>query len=657
MTCWIGIDTGGTFTDFVAITDGALRTHKVLSTPAAPEQAILQGLADLGLTGDSAPPLQICHGSTIATNALLEGKGVRTAFITNEGFEDMLLLGRQAREALYDLTPAPSRRVFQNTAFFGLPVRRSATGELLTPLTEAAMDSLHEQLAAWRPESIAVNFLFSYVDGSEEKRLRDYLPANVFITLSSELLPRHEEYERGVAVWLNAWLGPLVGRYLIKLQDRLSSARVAVMQSSGLTMAADQAAHKAVHLLLSGPAGGVAAAAYIAHQRNEPFLLTLDMGGTSTDVSLVAGNPVLTDRGTVGPYPVAIPMVDIHTIGAGGGSLASIDMVGMLRVGPASAGATPGPVCYGQGGEQVTVTDANLYLGYLIAEKFLGGRMQLHADLAAKALERLGQSLNMTAAQVAAGIIRIVNEHMTQALRMITLERGRDARKCTLFCFGGAGGLHLCALAENLGIKRAIVPEYSGVLSAFGMLVARGGRELSFGLNRPLAELQAERIGAGFARLVAEGTAVLELEGIAACDIQVGLSLELRYQGQTHAVRIPWVNQAEAAEAFTARHQELYGFSLARTIELVNLRVSLVGPERSLAVKQVAATRDPASSDGSGAIPVWERVELGGAQVIAGPAIITDEASTTLVQPGWTCRKEEDGCLLLRWLEPAASEG
>ena len=652
MACRIGVDAGGTFTDFVLVKEGVLSTHKVLSTPNAPEQAILQGLMDLGLMAEDAPPFNICHGSTIATNATLEGKGARTAFVTNEGFEDLLLLGRQARESLYDLTPPAARRTFRNTGFFGLSTRRGARGELLQPLTEKALDSLVDELKAWRPDSIAVNLLFSYVDGAEEQALRQRLPADALVTLSSELLPRHEEYERGVAVWLNAWLEPLVHRYLTRLCSLLKGAQCSVMQSSGLTITADLAAAQAVHLLLSGPAGGVAAAAYLAQRTDHNQLITFDMGGTSTDVSLVTGAPTLTDQGAVGPYPIAIPMVDIHTIGAGGGSLASVDIVGMLRVGPESAGANPGPACYGLGGEQATVTDANLYLGYLLPEHFLGGRMKLKPRLAEQALAKLGEEISLTPTQAANGIIDIVNEHMAQALRMVTLERGLDPTEFTLCCFGGAGGLHLCALADSFGIKRAIVPAHGGVLSAFGMLVAPAGRELSYSIQKPLLSWPDKHINDQLKRLANQGRAQLQQEGISGDQVQVELALELRYQGQSHAISVPWSSQRKAAQIFESQHEQRYGFNLDRAIEIVNIKASLSAPGRQLQA-DVSASPDqmtPISYSECmvlGKVPVFERMGLVFEETIAGPAIICEEISTTLVLPGWRCLRQPDETLLL----------
>lgn len=652
MTCQIGIDAGGTFTDFVLVKKGVLSTHKVLSTPDAPEQAILQGLTDLGLMAADAPFFYLCHGSTIATNAALEGKGARTAFITNEGFEDLLLLGRQTRESLYDLTPPAPVRTFKNTGFFGLPTRRDAQGELLQPLTEKALDSLVDALKAWRPDSVAVNLLFSYVDGTEEQALKQRLPADALVTLSSELLPRHEEYERGVAVWLNAWLEPLVHQYLTKLCGLLKNAQCSVMQSSGLTIAADLAASQAVHLLLSGPAGGVAAAAHLAQQTDHTQLIAFDMGGTSTDVSLVTGAPTLTDQGAVGPYPIAIPMVDIHTIGAGGGSLASVDIAGMLRVGPESAGASPGPACYGLGGKQATVTDANLYLGYLLPEYFLGGRMKLQPRLAEQALAKLGQEVSLTPAQVAKGIIDIVNEHMTQALRMVTLERGLDPADFTLCCYGGAGGLHLCALADNFGIKRAIVPAHGGVLSAFGMLVAPAGRELSCSLQKPLLSWSDKQINDQLKRLVNQGRMQLQQEGVSSDQVQAELALELRYQGQSHTISVPWSSQRKVAQIFELQHEKRYNFNLDRTIELVNIKASLSAPGRQLQTK-VSKTPDQMTLTRSlecvslGKVPVFERARLVLERPIEGPAIICEETSTTLVLPGWRCLRQPDETLLL----------
>lgn len=650
----VGVDTGGTFTDFVVLDGGRLYAHKVPSTPDAPERAIIEGLKALKLIERGSQAFSICHGSTVATNALLEGKGARTAFITNEGFEDVLLLGRQSREFLYDLTPAQSKRIFPNTQCFGASIRCSASGELLQPLTEPDLDRLIEELEQYQPESVAINLLFSYLEPEYEEALAARLPDHLPITLSSRLLPKHGEYERGVSVWLNAWLGPLVEGYLSRLQRFLPQVKCSVMQSSGVTIEATEAAKKAVHLLLSGPAGGVAAGVYISKQYGEPLLLTFDMGGTSTDVSLVMGTAGLTDQAKVGPYPVAIPMIDIQTIGAGGGSLASLDAAGMLIVGPASAGAKPGPACYDLGGDNATVTDANLYLGHLLPESFLGGRMQLNPVLAETALSNLAQKLGSTPTEVAEGILQIVNERMVQALRMITLERGHNPTEFTLCCFGGAGGLHLCALAESLEIKRALIPEHSGVLSAFGMVVAPAGRELSCDIHRSLEDCSESQINNQFSQLRQQGqTELKQTSGIAAEDLVIKPLVGLRYEGQLHSIRLPWRDKKQAKQDFIDQYRARYGFNLDKTIELAFVHLSLTEAKEPIEYQakaqksSVKKLKTLSESKLFGRIPVFDRQQLPISESLRGPAIVIEDYATILVLPQWSFTRRRDGLLEL----------
>jgi N-methylhydantoinase A len=388
----VGIDTGGTFTDFVCLTGGVLRVHKVLSTPRAPEQAILRGIADLGLDSRA---LIVVHGSTVATNAVLEGKGVRTAFITNHGLRDLLTIGRQARRALYDLQPPPQPPPVPRELCLETGGRLGAHGEVVTPLTDADLAGLRAEVERLAPRAVAINLLFSFLDERFERAVAAAMPAGMFVARSSAVLPEYKEYERGIATWLNASVGPLVEDYLTRLAQSLPAARVSVMQSSGDTIAAAQAGGQAVHMLLSGPAGGLAAVRRLGAAAGLDRLLSFDMGGTSTDVALIEGDIRLTGEGRIGGYPVAVPMVDMHTIGAGGGSIAYLDGGGLLRVGPASAGADPGPACYGRGGRAPTVTDANLALGRLPADGFLDGRMPLDRAAALEALAAVAQPLGL----------------------------------------------------------------------------------------------------------------------------------------------------------------------------------------------------------------------------------------------------------------------
>jgi len=473
---WLGVDTGGTFTDFVLFDGRQLRVHKVLSTPAAPEQAILKGVTDLGLSLDD---LKLVHGSTVATNAVLERKGVRTVYITNRGLRDVLTIGRQTRRELYNLQPEPVPPPVPRDYCLEVGARTAADGSQVSQLTGADKTRLLASIKELKPEAVAINLLFSFLNDVDEREIESWLPKTLFVSRSSAVLPEYKEYERGIATWLNAWVGPLVDRYLLQLNEQLAPATVSVMQSSGGTVDAASAGRDAVRLLLSGPAGGLMGARFAAQQGGAQRLMTFDMGGTSTDVALIDGEIRLTSEGCIGPYPVAVPMVDMHTIGAGGGSIASMDAGGMLRVGPESAGASPGPACYGQGGTQATVTDANLVLGRLLPDAFLGGAMQLDRDASERAVGRISRQLDTSVEATAIGIIRVANEHMLQALRVISVQRGFDPRDFVLTSFGGAGGLHVCALAEGLGISRAMVPINAGVLSALGMLAAPRARQLS----------------------------------------------------------------------------------------------------------------------------------------------------------------------------------
>ena len=647
----LGVDTGGTFTDLVVVhEDGSLQVHKVLSTPDAPEAAIMRGVDELGLkTGE----LRMTHGSTVATNAVLEGKTARTVYITSPGMGDVLSIGRQARRELYHLQPPMVRPPVPAEYCLEVSARRSADGEVLEALDEAALKSLRQRLEALAPEAVAINLLYAFVDDSDEKRIAAVVPEGVFVSRSSEVLPEYGEYERGITTWLNAGVGPLMAGYLGRLSDGVAPAPVSVMQSSGETVSAAQASRRGVHMLLSGPAGGLAGAAYLGELAGQDRLLSFDMGGTSTDVALIDGEPVLTTDNRIGDYPLCVPGVDIHTIGAGGGSLASVDAGGALQVGPASAGASPGPACYGAGGEQPTVTDANLLLGRLLPDAFLGGRMQLDVDAARAALNRLGDELGISAQAAAEGVVRIANEHMARALRVISVQRGLDPREFVLCCFGGAGGLHVCALAESLGIRRALVPVHAGVLSALGMLVAPRGRQLSQTLSKPLSSLDDARIGQAFEPLEARGRAELREEGVSDGEIVVERMLDLRYSGQSHAFTLPWQGSELSSEAFQVAHEKRYGHRLQQPVELVNVRVGLRGPRPRPSLARLRAARPRAraprttvTAEGH-TVPVWPREMLMVGQLIEGPALLTETVSTTWVAPGWRLSVDEQGSLHL----------
>ncbi len=645
----LGIDTGGTFTDFIVYKDGQLKTHKVLSTPKAPEQAILQGIKDLQLDTDN---LRIVHGSTVATNALLEGKGVTTAYITNFGLGDVLSIGRQTRKELYNLQPKKINPPVAKEYCLETGGRLSAKGEVIEALTSSHLDNLKQQLKALSPAAVAINLLFSYLDDQAEKRIADMIPKSMFVSRSSEVLAEYKEYERGIATWLNSYVGPLVQDYLNRLQKALPDTSIAVMQSAGGTIAAEFAGQQAVHMLLSGPAGGLAAAKFMGDITSQKQLLTFDMGGTSTDVAMIDGELQLTSEGEIAGYPVAVSMVDMHTIGAGGGSIASIDAGGLLQVGPESAGADPGPACYGNGGTVATVTDANLILGRLRADAFLGGGMQLDLAAARHAVKPVAEQLDLSIEEAAAGIISIANEHMAHALRVMSVQRGIDPADLSLVSFGGAGGLHVCALADSLAIKKAMVPRYAGVLSALGMLVAPRARQLSQTFNKLLKKLTSKEIEQRFSLLYLQGLADLKQEGILEKDIVTEYSLDCRYLGQSYFLNVAWRNIESAVNDFQALHKKRYGHDMPLEVELVNLRLSLKSQQQKIhlptEINNSKAKHHFANIVGvEKAVPVYHRDNLSCGEKISGPALITETVSTTYMAPDWECEVDKSLCLLL----------
>lgn len=652
----LGVDTGGTFTDFVLLNaDGSIRIHKLLSTPKSPEQAILKGVEVLGLTAAaSAGDVVVVHGSTVATNAALEGKGVRTLFITNRGFKDLLTIGRQTRQELYNLQPPLIAPPVPEELCIETGGRLSAEGELIDPLSQTDLDNLQKAISYLKPEAVAINLLFSFLDSQHEEAIEAVVPANIFCSRSSKVLPEYKEYERGMATWLNAWLGPLIEQYLNRLSKALAPTPIAVMQSSGGTIDASQAATRAVNLLLSGPAGGLAAAKYVGDLVDSKRLLTFDMGGTSTDLAMIAGDIQLTNEGRIGNYPVAVPMVDMHTIGAGGGSIAQLDVGGILQVGPESAGADPGPACYGQGGLRPTVTDANAVLGRLRPDAFLGGTMPLDITAARDAVGSLAESMNMSIEEAALGILTIANEHMTRALRVISVQRGHNPADFLLCCFGGAGGLHVCALADQLNMNAAIIPVYGGVLSALGMLVAPRERQLSRSQPGLLTSIDAQHIQRQIDEMANAGMAELLKENVPQETIEQHASLDLRYQGQSFTLNIPWENIALAESTFNELHLQRYGHQMALDVELVNIRVAVKAYPVEITLPTINARPKPTQPKYNAQlygfeqdVPVFDRNVLSPGETIAGPALITEQVATTLVAEGWSFKLDKLGNLLL----------
>jgi len=652
----VGVDTGGTFTDIVVLERGEKKTGvmkhcKVLSDPSDPSSPIVEGLRRLGL---EERKLKIIHGTTVGTNAVLEGKGARVAYVTSRGFADVLTLGRQERQQIYQLIQAETEPPVPPGMCLEVKTRITSGGELLAASDDKELQQLRDRLETLGVESVAVNLLFSFLRPEEERRIAASLEDRWFVSCSSRILPEVREYERGMATWLNASVGPVISRYLKRLQSRLPGSGIAVMQSAGTTIAAEQAADQAVRLLLSGPAGGLAAARSIAAQTGHPRLMSFDMGGTSTDVSLFNGEIPLTLHCRIGSWPLSIPSVDIHTIGAGGGSIARVDRAGMLLVGPESAGADPGPACYARGGEQATVTDANLVLGRLPGNTRLGGYLPLDESAAQQAVGRLASDMACGLLDAARGIVRLANEHMARALRVISVERGHDPGDYALLCFGGAGGLHACDLAELLNMKKVIIPARAGVLSAMGMLVSEPGRELSMAVLKPLAGLADEAIRDWFGNLEDDAREQLVNEGCDANSVCFRRRLELRYKGQSATIAIDWSAGEAHEEKFHQAHRKASGLRLPHPVELVNLRLSARAP----ALLESIDIRHEFREDATGGkvfvpelgdkVPLYPRTALKPGVSIEGPLLITESASTAWIKPGWVVEVDDWGNLLLQ---------
>jgi len=650
----VGVDTGGTFTDIVVLErDGntdSMRHCKVLSDPSDPSAPIVEGLRRMGLENRG---LKIIHGTTVGTNAVLEGKGARVAYVASRGFADVLTLGRQERQQVYRLIQPETAPPVPPEMCLEVSTRIASDGELLAVSDESELEQLGASLEALGVESVAVNLLFSFLRPEEERRIAGVLEDRWFVSCSSKILPEVREYERGMATWLNASVGPVISRYLKRLQARLPGSGIAVMQSAGTTIAADQAADQAVRLLLSGPAGGLAAARSIAAQTGNPRLMSFDMGGTSTDVALFNGEIPLTQHCRLGSWPLSIPSVDIHTIGAGGGSIARVDLAGMLLVGPESAGANPGPACYAQGGSRATVTDANLVLGRIPEDTLLGGYLPLDKRAAQQAVERLAADMNCTVLDAARGIVRLANEHMARALRVISVERGHDPADYALLCFGGAGGLHACDLAELLNMKKIIIPARAGVLSAMGMLVSEPGRELSAAVLKPLAGLADEEIGQLFRALEDDARGQLVNEGCDPQSVHFRHRLQLRYKGQSATIAIDWI-PGEAHEAkFHQAHKKASGLRLPHPVELVNLRLSARAPAvlRSIDVRHAVRADEVGGevfvSELGESVPHRPRPGLTPGVSLEGPLLVTESAATAWIKPGWVVEMDAWGNLLL----------
>lgn len=652
----LAVDTGGTFTDLVLLQDGTIRTLKVPSTPDDPSQAVLDGIREiLGERQDFV----LLHGSTVATNALLERRGARVVLITNEGFEDVIEIGRQDRPQLYALVGHRLPPLVDRDNRLGIPGRLGPAGEEITPLDPARLKELAGQIRERGAEAIAVTLLHSYANPDHERAVAaaiseglgdDALPLSV----SADLVPEFREYERTSTTVMNAYVAPIMDRYLGRLAREAGATRVSIMGSNGGALPIERAQREPVHTVLSGPAGGVVGALAWAKRAGHDSVLSFDMGGTSTDVSLCPGRPLRTREFSIGGQPAAIPVIDIHTVGAGGGSIARVDAGGALRVGPRSAGAQPGPICYGNGGDAVTVTDAHVWLGRLPSTAFLGGDRSLDRSSIEGPLTRIAEALGKSLEDAAEGVLAVADTAMERALRVISVERGYDPVDFAVVAFGGAGGLHVAELTERLGAVKALVPPDPGLLSAYGMLASPVTRE---GSRTLLIDTEIEDIDARLKsvldELEGEARDALIAEGTSAEVLVAERRVDARYRGQSFELGVP---ESDWVDAFHQAHAERYGYRRDETpVEAVTVRVTVSAPAADMAETPIEeATSDPATTavdvvHGGAAHrgqAVW-RHDLRAGHELHGPLIVQEYSGTTWVPPGWALRVDRWGILHL----------
>jgi len=668
-TTIVGIDTGGTFTDFVYIQDDNVRIHKELSTPDDPSRAILAGLAVLGALDH---PTSVVHGSTVATNAVLEHKGARVGLITTVGFADVLEIGRQTRPRMYGFQMRREAPLVPASLRLEVNERLNERGHTLAPLDLASVEAALDVLRREQVESLAICLLFSFANPEHERIIAERArAAGLHVSASADVLPEFREYERASTVVLNAYVGPIIDRYLGRLEHRLPAGTpLRIMQSNGGSISAATARREAARTLLSGPAAGVVGAAHVAAASGFDQVISFDMGGTSTDVALVSGAITETTDGSIGGYPMRLPTIDIHTVGAGGGSVAWFDTGGALRVGPASAGADPGPAAYGRGGVEPTVADANVALGRLIPEHFLGGALRLDAPAASAAIGRISDELHTSVEEAALGMLRIVNAHMEGAIRVISVQRGYDPRACTLVAFGGAGPLHACELAESLRIPRVLIPPVAGVLSAFGMLAADVVKDYVRTVMLPFVGSEAA-LAAALADLEAQGRRDLIAEGFAEERIVIERYLDMRYVGQSYELKIPFDEATSQADAFHHAHERRFGYSDEREpTQVVNVRVKARGrvarpptpraqradgePDADARPEEWRRVAFPLAGGRLGwrETPVYQRERLAEGTSLVGPAIIVQYDTTTVLPPGWSATVDATGALLAEQTQP-----
>ena len=691
----LGVDIGGTFTDAILLNEstGEVRTGKVPSTPKDPSDGFLQVVHRMLEQDEVAPDTvkYLVHGSTVATNAIIEGELSRTAFITTEGFRDLLEIQTGIRPVLYDLQFEKLRPLAPRYLCFGVPERLDFRGDVLEPLDEAAVHEIARELRDEGVESVAVCLLHSYINPDHEKRVGEILQGTlptVPVSLSSEVAPEFREYFRASTTVINAAVRPIVSRYLKNIQERVRGSGVSgellVMQSSGGVLTFEAAIERPVYMVESGPAAGVIAASYLGSSLGHENVLSFDMGGTTAKAGLiengtprvtkdyeVGGTAAATEHGSRGSgYPIRTPVIDLVEIGAGGGSIAWIDSGGILRVGPHSAGADPGPVCYGQGGTEPTITDANLALGRLSPDYFLGGEMELDIEGARQAIgEKCAGPLGMGVLEVALGIVEIANSAMVGALRQVSIQRGYDPRDFLLVAFGGAGPVHANRLAAELELPTVLVPMSPGTTSAMGLLVTDIKHDYSVALIQRADRLDFEVARESFQRMRLEGEAALSREGLKADEMVFLCQADMRYVGQSYELTIPLPDGeiaprglAGIIDRFHQEHERTYGFKAdGEPVEFVALRLSAIGNISRPSIRKISGSgRDPASAqkasrsayfaESGGLVDcrVYDRYKLQPGFEVQGPAIVEEVDSTTVIHPGYRAEVDEFGNLFLK---------
>ena len=640
----VAVDTGGTFTDLLAWRGGHLTTLKIPSTPDDPSRAILAGLRQIVEDGET---VVLLHGSTVATNAILERKGARVALITNRGFEDVLAIGRQDRPQLYALVGHRPPALVPEEARLGIAGRLDPAGVELEPLDPVELATLVDRVRGTEATAVAVCLLHGYANAAHEAAVERALePLGLSVSVSSSLLPEYREFERTSTTVINAYVAPMMSRYLAQLSKESGARSIAVMGSNGGTLPVERAVREPAQTVLSGPAGGVVGALDWGRRVGFPRLITFDMGGTSTDVSLCPGHPLHTREFVIDGRPVALPVLDIHTVGAGGGSVARVDPGGALRVGPESAGAEPGPICYGRGGTQVTVTDAHVWLGRIPTEAFLGGEGGLNREAVAGPIQALADALGSSPNEAAEGVLAVADAAMERALRVISVEKGHDPDGFALVAFGGAGALHAAELAGRLGCSRALVPPDPGLLSAYGILTAPLSREVSRTLLCSTRDAGAMvQVSEALTELEHIASHALEQEGADPAAIEVVSHVDARYRGQSFELTVVaepgdhgWI------ERFHASHAQRYGYRRDDApVEVVTVRSTATAPGPEVEPRLLAEADGPPPGRavsvvyGGRAIEaqaVW-RTDLLQGHVIEGPGLMLDYSATTWVPPEW----------------------